>query len=231
MNGCGSVVYSRQLSVWSRSRRFRASLLAAGCLLSGWLSAAVAEDPGAEAQKIVRHSTDKIISTIRAENITVENNPVRAYELAQQYVEPYVDFDQMARLVLGKYWRDATDDQRSRFTAEFQILLFRSYATAVTDNPDVTVDYLPPRVSSDKGKVLVRTQIPQSNGPAIQINYRMYNSDGEWKVFDFVVEGISLVQTYRTSFTNEARRGGIDGLIERLSAKNRERSPNAASGA
>jgi phospholipid transport system substrate-binding protein len=229
MNGSGSA-FSRRLSLWSKAWLLRASLLGFGCVLSGGLQATMA-DPGAEAQQIVRASTDKILSTIRAENITIEENPVRAYELAQQYVEPYVDFEQMARLVLGKYWRNATDDQRARFTTEFQILLFRSYATAVTDNPDVTVDYLPSRVSENKNTVMVRTQIPQANGPAIQINYRMYNNKGDWMVFDFVVEGISLVQTYRTSFTNEARRGGIDGLIQRLSEKNRKRSPAAATDA
>ncbi len=229
MNGRAALV-GRRLTMCSRAWVQRASLLAMACLFSGWLPATSA-DPGAEAQEIVRISTEKILSTIRAENITVDGNPVRAYELAQQYVEPYVDFEQMARLVLGKYWGEATDDQRNRFTAEFQILLFRAYATAVTENPDVTVAYLPPRVSSNNQRVMVRTEIPQSNGPAIQINYRMYDSNGEWKVFDFVVEGISLVQTYRTSFKNEARQGGIDGLIQRLSQKNRERSPHAASDA
>ena len=101
--------------------------------------------------------------------------------------------------------------------------MFRTYATAITDNPDVAINYLAPRVSEDGQRALVRTEIPQAGTPAITINYRLHQGNGSWEVYDFVVEGVSLVQTFRSNFTLQARQVGIDGLIDQMAAKNQER--------
>jgi phospholipid transport system substrate-binding protein len=134
-------------------------------------------------------------------------------------VASHFDFDRMSSWVLGKHWRKAKPDEKTRFASEFRTLLVRTYAKALNDNYDKKIAMLPVR---DKGdEALVRTEVQQDAGFPIPIDYRMYIKDGVWKVYDVSVDGISLVSNYRTSFSKEIRKDGLPKLIDRLAERNK----------
>jgi phospholipid transport system substrate-binding protein len=125
----------------------------------------------------------------------------------------------MSQWVLGVHWRNATPAQRDAFVTQFEDLLVRTYSRALVDYRNQKVAFLPARARS-ADEVTVRASIDQGSGPAIPIAYEMYRTDAGWKVYDVAIDGVSLVINYRSSFGQEIRRGGIDGLIQRLAEKN-----------
>lgn len=192
--------------------------LAAVLLMGVALGSAAGEEP--PAQVLVRQTTDKVLAILEEQKAEIEKNPARVYDLVDDYVLPHFDFHKMSRRALGKHWRNATPEQRERFVQQFQTLLVRTYAIALAQYSDEKVGYLAPRERSNGSQISVRTQIIQSGGPAIPINYEMYRKGDEWKVFDVAIDGVSLVINYRSTFSSEVRQKGLDALIERLREHN-----------
>ena len=149
-------------------------------------------------------------------------------------VEAHVDFNRVSALVLGKYWRTADAGQKKRFQAEFKNLLVRTYVTALkefteSDNPDWSLRFSPMKLPQDARKATVKTKINRSKDKPISVDYRMVNNQGEWKVYDIVIEGISLVTTYRSSFISDIEKtGSLDKLIEQIGERNTERRQSPA---
>jgi phospholipid transport system substrate-binding protein len=128
----------------------------------------------------------------------------------------------MARLVLGKYWRRANDEQKTTFEKEFRLLIVRTYATALLEYTDEVIEYPPTRLKPGDDDVTVQTVINQPGGVPIPVNYSLHLTEaGQWKVYDMVIDGISLVTNYRSSFASEIRRGSLDDLIGKLVEHNK----------
>ncbi len=149
--------------------------------------------------------------------------------LVEQRLLPYFDFDRMTKLALGKNWRQASAEQRQALVHSFRELLLTSYTAAYSTYKDVSVEVKPLKMKPGEDDVLVRTliRLPGSSEP-IAVDYSMYQATPSWKVYDVVVNGVSLVTTYRSSFNDEIGRGGIDGLVHSLSAKSGASSPAKA---
>jgi phospholipid transport system substrate-binding protein len=126
----------------------------------------------------------------------------------------------MSRWVLGKHWREASEGQRVRFVEEFRSLLVRTYATALLEYSNQAVEVLPVRAAPDATDVVVRTEVRQPGAPPIPIQYSMNLEQGDWKVYDVTIDGISLVASYRSTFNAEASRGGLDRVIALLVERN-----------
>jgi phospholipid transport system substrate-binding protein len=138
-------------------------------------------------------------------------------------IGPHTDFDKIAPLVLGKRWKTATQDEQERFKREFQILLVRAYARAFVEYNDWTIRYQPLEMAKDASKVIVKTKVLQSSIEPVEISYRMFLSKGEWKVYDIVIDGVSLVTNYRSSFNEEIqRKGSLSAVIDNLAKRNVE---------
>ena len=173
------------------------------------------------AQAIVSETITRLLEEIDKERETLRTDPTRAHALIDKIVAPHLDFERISRLVLGKYWRKATQAQRQRFMGEFRTLLYRTYATAAIEYTEPSIIYLPPKLSQDGKEIIVRSQIPQAGAPNIEMDYRLHWKDGSWKLYDVVIEGVSFVTTYRKTFSPDVRRFGVDGLIDRLVKKNK----------
>jgi phospholipid transport system substrate-binding protein len=142
-------------------------------------------------------------------------------EVVEEIIYPNVDFNRVSALVLGKHWRTASKDQKLRFRKEFQLLLVRTYARAFTEFNDWTVSFLPMKMKDGSNKALVKTEVLQPGRPPVAVSYRMRLSKGKWKVYDIIIEGVSLVTNYRNSFKNEVKRSGsLDAVIEKLAERN-----------
>ncbi len=183
----------------------------------------VAADNEPEPVALIRSTADYVLEQIRKRKAELEKDSSGIYELVQEKILPHFDFRVMSRGALGRYWRRATEEQKERIAQEFQELLVRTYATTLLNYSDQEVEYLPFRGKPGDKRVTVSTRVHDKGGPPIPINYRLYRaSDGHWKIYDVVVDGVSLVSNYRGSFASEVKKGGIDGLISSLQAHNRK---------
>lgn len=177
--------------------------------------AAASGTPAQDAQRVVRSATERFFAAAELEGEGLRD-PDRAHALVEQHISPHVDTDLAAQLILGRHWRTASEQQRTRFVDAFKWMLLRTYAVAVEDLSGVDIRYLPVREEVRDGEAEVRTQISHRAGPPVGVTYRMHRRDDQWLVFDLSIQGVSMVATYRGSFTSEINRHGLDGLIERL---------------
>jgi phospholipid transport system substrate-binding protein len=138
-------------------------------------------------------------------------------------VLPHFDFRHMTQLAVGRSWRDATPEQQQALEKGFRTLLVNTYSTALTISAGGgdAVEVKPLQVPSGQDEITVKTTVRDADKQAIAIDYRMARSPDGWKVFDVVIENLSLVTNYRGTFASEIARSGIDGLIRKLDAKNR----------
>lgn len=185
--------------------------------VGSWAAAEPHSSPAPE--QLVRVTTTQMFQALKAQQVQLRQDPARVYQLVNEVVAPQFDFETMGRWVLGKYWRSADAGQRQRFIAEFRRLLIRTYGAAMAQYEDEWVEYLPSRIL-DEEQVMVRTLLHGTDVGPLPIDYLMNVRDGAWKVFDVSIEGISLVTNYRSTFTEEIRRGGMEGLIARLVEQN-----------
>ncbi len=195
--------------------------------MAALLAAAITLDVSAStspaAEQLVKDTADHVIKVLKSEREVIEQNPDRLYSIVDEYIIPHFDFEKMSQRVLGKYWNRATPEQQAKFVNEFQILLVRTYATALKEYSEQTIEFLPTREHDGGEEVTVRTQISQSGSPPIPIHYEMYRKDSMWKIFDVLIDGVSLVINYRSTFSSEIRQNGVDGLIARLAKHNSEK--------
>lgn len=193
-------------------------------VLSGTFAGRVLGADIAAAQAMVENTTSQVLDILKKNKERLKEDKAGLYRLVNEIIVPHFDFRSMSRLVLGKHWRQADDEQKKRFTEEFKTLLVRTYSTTMLDFTDETVKYLPVRPGGDESKALSRMEITQpGGGPPVKMDLRMVIRDDGWMIYDIIVDGISLVTNYRNSFGNEVLKNGIDGLIGKLIEKNRPR--------
>jgi phospholipid transport system substrate-binding protein len=172
--------------------------------------------------EIVRNTTDEVLARVKSDRDALRQDPAKMYALVSELIFPRFDFPIMAQWVLGTHWKGADEQVREVFIGQFRKLLVRTYATALLEFSDQAISY-PDATATKKGRTaVVRQEIEQAGSSPIALGYRLHNTEGTWKVFDVAVDGVSLVKTYRASFSSIINSGGLAGLIETLSAKNSE---------
>ena len=186
------------------------------------LCVGVANGAADSARLLVMDVSNRVIQALHKDPELAERDPAALSKLLNTIVVPHFDFDATARLVLGRQWRDMSPQQRQAFVREFSTHLVRFYAASLVKYKDETIDYKPLRAPESADDVSVNTEVQPENGPSIPIVYRMHVKDGEWKVYDVTIDGISLVASNRSSFAAEIRQGNVDTLTARLARINRE---------
>lgn len=149
-------------------------------------------------------------------------------KLVEEKVMPYVDFRKTTSLAVGKYWRQASPEQRVELIKQFHDLLFYTYASAISKvESGCKLQFQPLRAKAGATDVIVNSRIILPRNPEpILLGYRLEKQEKGWKIYDINVLGAWLVETYKNSFTNEIARSGIDGLINTLKEKNAALSKN-----
>ena len=169
---------------------------------------------------MVRKNTNEILAAIKADKGLAAGDQKKIEALANDKVLPYFNFVRMTQLAVGRNWKDASEDQKKLLIEEFRTLLVRTYSTSLTQFRDQTIEVKPTKMTAADTEVVVKTQINQPGGQAIPIDYSMEKSSGTWKVYDVLIDGVSLVTNYRSSFNTEIQKSGIDGLIKSMSERN-----------
>jgi len=200
--------------------KIRGSVRAIFILL--FLGTASWADAGSDPQELVRVTANHVLNEVLKNKKQLDKNAGGIYRLVQEKVLPHFDFIRMSQSAMGRYWRTATEDQRARLTREFQELLVRTYATALLNYSGQDVEYLPVRTRPEAIDVLIPTRVAATGSPPVPINYRLHRNDGKWKVYDVVIDNVSLVTNYRSTFSNQVRRHGVEGLIDQLASRNKQ---------
>ncbi|MCR4347067.1 MAG: ABC transporter substrate-binding protein [Sulfuricaulis sp.] len=177
--------------------------------------------------RLAREATDKIVVLLKANRDEYSKDHKKLYAMVDEHVLAQFDFRAMSRTVLGRYWREANEDQRTNFTNEFRNLLVRTYGTALLKYNDEEIIYLPFRMSPEDRTATVKSEVRRKDGgPPVAIQYNFYRTDKGWKVYDVAIEGASLVSTYQSTFAARVQKEGLGALITSLTQDNK----TAASG-
>lgn len=192
-------------------------LLAALAVVSWAGNLSAAQD---EATALVKRTSERMLSTLQARRAEVDRNPSLIYGMVDSIVAPHFDFERITQGAVGQYWRQASPSQQRALVDAFKQVLIRTYARSLLNYSGQEIRYLPVRPGSRDSTVTVSTEVQDAGGPAVPVDYRLYNNSGRWKVYDVVIDNASLVGNYRSSFAAEVRRGGIDGLIAKLGDMN-----------
>lgn len=188
------------------------------CLTVFALQAVAQEAPDALAKRVMT----EVLDVVKADKSIQSGDQKRIFELVDAKVLPYFDFRHMTALAMGREWRAASAEQKDALTAEFKILLVRSYSNALSQYKNQAIVFKPLRAQAADTDVIVRTEVKQPGSKPVEIDYQMEKLATGWKVYDVMVAGVSLVTNYRESFSQEIKASGIDGLIKSLRSKNNQ---------
>lgn len=193
-----------------------------GLLALLWMASGLAQTASLAPDVLARQTTDEVLTIVRADKDIQAGNTKKVIDLVEAKILPHFNFTHMTRLAVGAAWRQASSAQQQTLTNEFRTLLVHTYTNAFTQYRNQTVEYKPLKMQPGDTDVVVRSLIKQpTGGDPIDISYSMEKTDAGWKVYDVVIAGVSLVQNYRSNFASEVQKGGIDGLIAALAAKNK----------
>ena len=173
---------------------------------------------------LVMRISGEVIEAAKADKSIQDGDVQKIIVLVDAKVMPSLDFKRMTASAVGRYWRQATPEQQQRLQEEFKTLLVRSYAGALKQVKDQTVQLKPMRSRPEDEEVVVRTEV-RGKGDPIQLDYRLAKTPAGWKIYDVNVLGVWLVENYRSSFAQEIGAGGIDGLIAKLAEMNSKAAP------
>lgn len=169
---------------------------------------------------LVKQVSNEVIDAVKADKAIQGGDVQKLQALVDAKVMPHVNFQRMTSASVGRYWRTATPEQQKRLQEEFKTLLVRTYAGALTQVKDQTVQLKPMRAQPTDNEVVVRTEV-RGGGEPIQLDYRLEKAGDGWKIYDVNVGGVWLVEQYRNSFAQEIGSNGVDGLIAKLAEKNK----------
>lgn len=170
---------------------------------------------------LIRRITDEVIGIVKTDAEIQAGSLPKIKALVDARVLPHVNFQRMTAIAVGRAWRGASPEQRQRLMEEFKTLLLRTYAGALVQVKDQTVDFKPMRARADDTEVVVRTEI-RGRGDPIQLDYRLEKAAEGWRIYDVNVLGVWLADTsFKSQFAPVVASGGIDALITSLAELNR----------
>jgi phospholipid transport system substrate-binding protein len=170
---------------------------------------------------LVKSTTEEVIAVIKTDKDIQAGDKSKIYSLVDQKVLPHFDFTRMTQLAMGRNWKRANPEQQATLIKEFRALLVRTYATSLTQYRDQKVEFKPFKPGSAEGEATVRTEFQQTGREAVGVDYALHKTSDGWKVFDVIIEGVSLVTNYRSTFNDQIQQNGVDGLIKMLSDRNK----------
>ena len=190
-------------------------LILAVCSLATWASA---EEQTPE--QIIEQTSTELLKIMNEQSDRIKSEEGYVNQVINDLILPVIDLQSMGKLILGKHWKTASEEQRTQFIAQFKSMLVRTYAKSVADYGDAKVKVFPYKGDKKGKRHRVKSQLRIGSGTPLQVDYVFRRKDDSWKVFDLVVDGLSLIKNFRTSFSQEISETSLDALIERLASTN-----------
>jgi phospholipid transport system substrate-binding protein len=171
---------------------------------------------------LVKRVSTEVIDAVKSDKDIQAGNSRKIIDLVNSKILPYVDSDKMTAQAAGRFWRQASPEQQKQLSAEFRDLLIYTYAGALAQIKNETVEFKPFRADPADSEVEVKSQVNLTRGEPITLNYRLSKGAQGWKIFDLNVMGAWLVETYKSTFASEIGKSGVDGLIKKLHDRNQQ---------
>ena len=181
---------------------------------------AIAADMAPDA--MIKFVSNDVMDAIKKDKSIVEGDLSKISQLVDNKVITHVNFKRMTSSAVGPAWNKTTPDQQAQLQSEFKTLLIRIYSGALSQVSDQTIAIKPVRMSAEDLEVIVKTEV-RGRGDPIPLEYRLEKTPGVglgWKIYNFNVNGIWMMETYRSQFAQEINAKGIDGLIASLKDRN-----------
>jgi phospholipid transport system substrate-binding protein len=175
--------------------------------------------PGPGPQQIIEKASQDLLREIDADRAALARDPAKLRALVDRILLPSFDASYSAQMVLGKYWRTATGQQRQRFVDAFVGSMMRKYGNALLEFTAQRLTILPFKGDPAADRATVRTEVKRDNGTPVPVNYSLRATPQGWKAWDVTIEGISYVKNFRTDFGAEIEAKGLDAVIQRLESE------------
>lgn len=204
-------------------KRMLAAIAAAMLATAAWAAQAPDEK--------VKTASSQLQDLIAKNHAAYKADLGKFYEVVDEVVVPHFDVPFIARSVLARNWREASEEQRTRFAEAFKDMLIRSYANALLEYHDsVEAQWKPMRLAPDASDVIVHSSLMRKDGkPPVNLSFAVHKVGEEWKIYDIIIENVSLVQNFRGQFYSEIKRNGLDAVIARMES-GAYSSPGTATG-
>ena len=192
-------------------------------LLAGSSYAAVTK--GVEPDALINQLFEEMNSRLQSEKAQIAEDRKLLVAIGEEVLGPYVSFDKMAKQILGKHWRSITDEQQDRYTKAFKNRVSFAMASQYDPEQKYGLDVTGSRFNTSKSKALVKSEVTnESNGKKYLIDYKLYYNKGQdlWQVYDVIVEGVSMLQSFKTASNEQMSRKGIEFLIAQLETESKE---------
>lgn len=166
---------------------------------------------------MLESTASQIIATLKQNKSNLKQNHQLIYQAVEHYLLPNVDVNGMSRSVLGREaWNKASTADKQEFTHVFTQLIIRTYANPLAEYTDETVKFLPQRGAIDGRFTRVNSVIIRSNGQNIPLSYSLVAKGDNWKIYDLSVEGVSLLQSFRSQFGQILQNSSMHDLIAQM---------------
>ncbi len=166
--------------------------------------------------QVIESAVQQVLTALKGHREEYRKDPAKVAQLVDKYVLPHVDTQLAARLVLGRYWKQATPEQRQHFVDAFYHSMMVNYGTALADFRSNMMKVYPTHLSHGTTFATVRTEVTRSNGSRVSVEYLMHMTPRGWQAFDLHIDGVSYVKSYREDFGAQIQQQGIDAVIKRL---------------
>ncbi len=190
-------------------------------ILSTHLIAAETNNPATESVAFIKNITTEMIDELNARHKAIKKQPTIILKIVDSIIMPHIAAKTISRKVMGRYWKKATDEQKKQFTKEFTTYLKRYYSHAFLSYNDQRLSYQPKAKLKGKKYAVVATSIHSEGKKDVSVKYRLYHKkNGEWKIIDIVIEGISLVINNQRQYASQIKTEGLASVIKKLTYKN-----------
>ena len=190
------------------------------------LVVSVAAQPAQAEQQpdtLLRETIEQLLDELRSNRPKYEADKCHLYSLVNDLVLPQFAVDKTVRLILGKHFKAASPEMRSRFTDAFMKMMIRTYATAMFEYTEQGLVPPPPEIlelNESAVTVLLRQRVPVAGQAPVLVDYVMWRSkDDHWRILDIRIDHVSLVMAYRLQYDPMVKAKGLEALIHRLETK------------
>lgn len=203
-----------------RATRTRLTTLALALLALALPLGATAEPAFEEGpEKVIREASELTMQAIEGRRDELRQDRGKLFAIVDEVLLPRWDRSATGQAVMGRYWREATPEQRDAFINGLYRKLLASYGEGILEYDSSQLNITGTRGDPERGLAVVDSEVRLRDGTVVPVSYRLRLHDGSWKVFDVIVEGISYLTTYRNQYASEFRSKGVQGVIDELEAE------------
>ncbi len=169
----------------------------------------------------IRTAIDKGLAILNDESLRA-NGKNEHIEKLREVVRPLFNFEEMARRSLGRHWRNMSPQERSEFVSVFTNLLEATYADKIDLYKGGEISFVKEVVDEDYARV--DSKVKDTKGTDYSVSYKLLRDNGDWRIYDVVVENVSLINNYRAQFGRIIRKSSTKDLVEKIRQKSEEGS-------